>query len=158
ADGRHEQILGRRLIRLHMAAMEIDDVERDWEAAEQDNVAGPPLMPEPPRVGFRGVRWRWTDLLIGLAPLVTLRLTALWIEPGSLLIDRWGHLVANLFAVGWMVGFPVWVARRRRVSLPRTSLTRLAVEAGLAVPILFGIWVILAVVFSVWTGPLGGPR
>src|SRR5438132_7428634 len=136
--------------------MEIDGVEHGQETAQPDGLTGVPVTPAPHSVGFRGVRWRWTDLVVGLAPLVVLRLAALWVQPGSFLAAPWLLLPATLFGMGWMVGYPLWLARRRRVPLPRPTLRQLAVEVALAFPTLLVIWGLLAVVLTAWTVLAGG--
>src|SRR5580704_5583057 len=77
-------------------------------------VAPAPALPESRPIGFRDVPWSWKDLLIGLAPLVGLRLLSPWVN--SLRLPEpiaWLLLALNLFSMVWMLGYPLWILRRR---------------------------------------------
>jgi membrane protease YdiL (CAAX protease family) len=57
----------------------------------------------------------------------------------------------NCFNIAWMLGYPLWIVRRKRVHLSRASLRRVVIEAVIAVPTLLVIWLVLAVVLAAWT-------
>jgi membrane protease YdiL (CAAX protease family) len=82
-----------------------------------------PEPPDAPSIAprqsfFRGVPWKWRDLLIGLAPLLLIG-----VAPSGLLADsHWNWIFSPLLAQAWMLCFPLWIAHRRTAgwpSLPR---------------------------------------
>ena len=72
---------------------------------------------------FRDVPWRWSDVLIGIAPLFAARTaTAVmpWAGPASFsAAPDWLWLPLSVLALAWMLTFPLAVMRRRHVALPR---------------------------------------
>src|SRR5687768_4287193 len=105
----------------------------------------PPLSPPPlpfGRATFRSVPWRWSDVVVGLLPLLALRIAFGLLTPAD-----WAALpglawsVLMVLALGWMLGFPLWAARRRGARVPRFPRVRSVVlEGALAIPLLLGIW------------------
>jgi membrane protease YdiL (CAAX protease family) len=118
----------------------------DSRASLDDPSAGsagmPPQVPPPKRSVFRDVPWRWSDVLIGLAPFLLLRAASSWLGPRSPLAAS-GHLVLPMTLVGqiWMLVIPLWIARRRTtfsVGLPRPRVVLVeALFALLALPVMF---------------------
>jgi membrane protease YdiL (CAAX protease family) len=118
----------------------------------------PPKAPDGQRLGFRGVPWLWRDLIVGLASVIAWRVAAGWLDvsgwpPAAL----WLPWAIQLLGMAWMLGYPFWVARRRRARLPRPSLRAAAVEAAVAVPALLVIWVQILMVRAAWEGLGGAP-
>ena len=68
---------------------------------------------------FRDVPWRWSDVVVCLAPDI-----AFWVSrgfwPGMLAgAPRWLWLPLTLLGQVWMLAYPLWIARRHRGELPR---------------------------------------
>src|SRR5262249_47974807 len=105
---------------------------------------------------FRRVQWRLSDVVIALIPLAALRASAAFFDFGGLTaVWRWVGLV--LF-IGWMLGFPLWVARRRGGPLPRLPrASRLAVEVLIAIPVLVLLWLALGIGIAAWGKITGAP-
>jgi membrane protease YdiL (CAAX protease family) len=61
-----------------------------------------------------------------------------------------------LLSLVWMVGYPLWLARRRHARLPRLALSTVALEAALALPVFILLSVVLTVVFMAWVYLAGG--
>jgi membrane protease YdiL (CAAX protease family) len=100
--------------------------------------AAPPFVPR--RSIFREVRWRWRDVLIGLAPLLCLHAAIHVTAQGSLMRARfWLWPLVGFLSQGWSLFYPVWVARVeisrlgrfRRLPRPRAIL----VGAIVALPV-----------------------
>lgn len=129
------------------------------ESMTPDDAPPAPEEPRAQRVAFRGVPWAWKDLLIGLTPLVAVRVVTPWVDVATW-SDAAHWLVLLVLApgmFGWMVGYPLWVARRRRARLPRLSIRTVVVEGLLALPALLVFWVVLVAVLLVWVGLAHGP-
>jgi uncharacterized protein len=125
--------------------------------APHDTTA-PPEVLEGQRVALRGVPWLWKDLLVGFVPLIAMRVAAAWVDVAGLpSMVRWLVLLLVLLSMAWMLGYPLWIARRRHARLPRISIRAVAIEAALAIPALLVIWVALAAVLAAWTLLAGGP-
>ena len=105
---------------------------------------------------FRRVQWRLSDVVIALIPSVALRASADFFDFGQLAaVWRWVGLV--LF-IGWMLGYPLWVARRRGGPLPRLPrAARLAVEVLIAIPLLVLLWLALGLGVAAWAKITGAP-
>jgi membrane protease YdiL (CAAX protease family) len=105
------------------------------------------------------VPWRASDVLVGFAPVV-----ALWAAAG--LVDqtplpaaaRWALVAAVVAAVvGWLLGYPLWVARRRHGYRPRLPTpSQFVAESARAVPALLLTWMALIAVVLGWQIVLGG--
>jgi membrane protease YdiL (CAAX protease family) len=87
---------------------------------------------------FREVPWRWSDVIIGLVPAAAFRLVPELIDPARLsAVPRWLWLPLNVLAFAWMLAYPMWIARRRRMGPPLLAGPRaILVEA---------LWALLAV-------------
>ena len=105
---------------------------------------------------FRRVRWRLSDVVIALIPLAAVRASEAFFDFGRLTaVSRWIGLV--LF-IGWMLGFPLWVARRRGGPLPRLPrAASLAVEVLIAIPLLVLLWLALGIGIVAWGKITGAP-
>src|SRR5262245_17380826 len=105
---------------------------------------------------FRRVPWRLSDVVIALIPSVALRASADFFDFGQLAaVWRWVGLV--LF-IGWMLGYPLWVARQRGGPLPRLPrAARLAVEILIAIPLLVLLWLALGIGIAAWGKISGAP-
>src|SRR6058998_3233244 len=120
-----------------------------------DPTAVPFAEPAERHSAFACVAWRWPDAVLGLAPLVVLLpLSALAREAE---LPRAGPTVLGLFALAWMIAYPLWVGHRRHVRLlqlpaPRTIGTELLV----ALPTLVFIWFGLGLVVLAWQKLVGG--
>ncbi len=74
---------------------------------------------------FREVPWRWSDVLIGLAPPLAARASAALISPEwSLSAPHWIWLPILLLAQTWFLGYPLVIARRRCGRLPQPPQAR----------------------------------
>jgi membrane protease YdiL (CAAX protease family) len=73
----------------------------------------PLLIDKSDGTGFRSVPWRWSDIGIGLAPvpIVAMMSFADWDWMARSYVVSAAIVVAG---IGWMIGYPLWVARRRR--------------------------------------------
>jgi membrane protease YdiL (CAAX protease family) len=99
---------------------------------------------------FREVPWRWSDVLIGFAPMAVMTVASVLVNPAWLPVGpHWLWLPFMALSLAWTLGYPLWVVRRHcqlpRLPRPRTFF----VEALFA---LFGTvvtMVVVAVVFSV---------
>jgi membrane protease YdiL (CAAX protease family) len=86
---------------------------------------------------FREVPWRWSDVLIGLAPLFVARIGfALMgrMDPASLpTAPSWLWIPLTVLAMTWMLVYPLWIARLRHSEpLPRPRARAVFVEGLLA--------------------------
>src|SRR5262245_28930850 len=85
---------------------------------------------QPPRRSvFRRVPWRWSDVLLGFAPDLSLRAATFVIDPRAPLADALRQLWMPLLLLtdAWMLGLPFWIARTRtahpaRLPRPRAVL------------------------------------
>jgi membrane protease YdiL (CAAX protease family) len=99
---------------------------------------------------FSEVPWRWSDVLIGFAPMALTTVSSLVINPGWLPVGpHWLWLPFMALSLAWTLGYPLWVVRRHcqlpRLPRPRTFF----VEALFALLGTVVTMVVLAVVFSV---------
>jgi membrane protease YdiL (CAAX protease family) len=85
----------------------------------------------PRRSYFREVPWRWSDVLIASAPIIVNRL---W--PQLLYgLPQWLRYALYLLTFGWMLVFPLGVARRRLGRWPKLPARRVVlVESLIALP------------------------
>ncbi|WP_435019308.1 CPBP family glutamic-type intramembrane protease [Tundrisphaera sp. TA3] len=97
---------------------------------------------DPP--GLREHRWRWRDLLIGLAPVIIARVVGrLYAGAFHHSFPAWSWIPLALIQHAWLAGWPLLVARPRlRFTRPR----RILVEAGYA---LLAVPVLMAAVYGV---------
>lgn len=115
----------------------------------EDDAALPAVAPSVRVSAFRQVPWHWTDAVIGVVPIVVAALASLLARRLSL--PPVVPLALGAFAFPWMLGYPLWVGRRRGVRLfklpaPRTFL----LEAALAPSLLIAIWLCLGLVVRAW--------
>lgn len=111
---------------------------------------------EPPASAFRKIAWSWRDLAIGLAPLLAWRL--LLVPMGSNWMADLPWLVRvsmQLILVAWLLGYPVWLARRRGLPLCFPGWRKLTITAALAMPALMATWVGLTAVVLLWQRLVG---
>lgn len=108
---------------------------------------------------FHNVKWTWKDLFLGLFPLIVIRVLTPILKTASLSNEvRWFLLSIGLLGMAWMVGFPIWIAKRRQAAMPRPSLKAILIELALAVPCFFVLWVVLLVALVAWILLVGGER
>jgi membrane protease YdiL (CAAX protease family) len=121
----------------------------DWT---DDDTLPPP--PPPPPAAFHGIPWRLTDIVIGLAPLVVLRILSATGIAAEL--PGWASGGLTVFGQFWMLAFPLAMAFGRVGFIPRLpSLERLIIEAAIALPMLFATWGVLFVLVLAWIGLFG---
>jgi membrane protease YdiL (CAAX protease family) len=118
------------------------------ELSETANVVS--SSPRQP-LALRDVPWTWRDLVIGLTPLVVMRLLNAW-ATGRGSSPAMGLLVfvLNCLLMIWMIGYPVWIVRRMHARLYWPSVRRVVFEAAIAFPTIFVIWVGLFAILAVW--------
>ena len=103
-------------------------------------IDGPPPEPKgapthaPRRSFFREVRWRWSDVLIGLAPLAAVRVAGALIDPVLLsAAPRWLWLPIAGISYCWVLLYTLWIVRRRHGGWPQLPRPRaIFVESRLA--------------------------
>ena len=97
----------------------------------------------PRRSFLRETPWRWTDVLIGFAPLLLFDVVTLLIDPRSSLATALRRFWIPLTLLGqvWMLVVPLWIARRRTnvsARIPRVRAVLIeALFALLGLPVLF---------------------
>jgi membrane protease YdiL (CAAX protease family) len=112
----------------------------------------PPAMPPASRRSFfREVPWRWSDVLIGFAPMIVLTLAAalaaLLIDPARLPVVPRVYVLLPLMGLiqAWCLAYPLWMARRRCEGSPHLPRVRTviveALVALLAAPVVIVIMV-----------------
>src|SRR5262249_55880552 len=95
---------------------------------------------------FQRVPWSWTHVAIACAPLAAVYAVS-WLWP------RWAAGSATVYfsviglEICWCIVFPLWVALRSKAAVPRVhrSLGRLLAEGLWAIPILVGMFILIAV-------------
>ena len=99
------------------------------------------VRPEAPPT-FRDIPWRWSDLIIGLAPLVAVRVGSWLIAPDAMeTLPRWSWIGMRALGLVWMLVFPLALTRWRLRSIPLPGIRRVVVEGLIALallPVLFG--------------------
>src|SRR5579863_430079 len=117
---------------------------------------------------FRDVPWRWSDVLIGLGPLLLFHTARVLIDPQSSLAITLSRLWLPLsaFSQAWILVVPLWIARIRKPSRtrrlnPRAFLVEALVALG-GLPVVFAVmtsvWLMMTHLFggtSTQSGPLG---
>ncbi|WP_435008690.1 CPBP family glutamic-type intramembrane protease [Tundrisphaera lichenicola] len=83
-----------------------------------------------PNHDLRTVPWRLRDLLIAIAPLVVYSMAPSF--AGAPVILRSPGRSVYLFAMAWMLAYPLWAARLGPSSLP--GFRRILIEASIALP------------------------
>src|SRR5262245_18879518 len=108
---------------------------------------------------FQEVRWRLSDALVALAPVLAIRvLTEFDLPKDWAPVPRWVGPVVLIGQLAWFLGVPVWLARRRGTATPRLPRIRsVLIEAALAVPLLILTWFALGAVLLAWDA-LAGER
>jgi membrane protease YdiL (CAAX protease family) len=113
--------------------------EYSVEAFDISTTEPPAESPAPRRSFFREVPWRWTDVLIGFAPMIVLGMAALLasfvIDPARLPVVPRVYVLLPLMALtqAWWLAYPLWTARRRHSGSPHLPRVRaVVVEALLA--------------------------
>jgi len=109
---------------------------------EREGVARPAPSPPAGRQSFfSAVPWRWRDVLIGLLPMGAVVTAPAWLP----LVSPEGWWILTLLFTAWLLGYPLWVARRRHASPLRfPGLRAFAIETALAVLLLLALWAVLA--------------
>lgn len=99
------------------------------------------LLVAPPRVSaLQQVPWRWHHVVVGLAPIVALRLVSTMIRSGWLPEPVQGLAIPlTLLLALWMLGYPLMVAWRHQSGPTRPGLFTIMIEAALVIP----YWVLL---------------
>jgi uncharacterized protein len=121
------------------------DALDSWSPGPKDIA---PLIPR--QSVFRGVPWRWSDVVIALAPMVSLRVANVLMGPGWLTAGpSWLWLLTAILTEAWQLGFPLWIARRRHAGLPRLPRSRsIYVEALIALLLVAAGVVVLTMIFQ----------
>jgi membrane protease YdiL (CAAX protease family) len=83
---------------------------------------------------LRRVPWRWSDVLIVLAPPVALRLAPTFIDPAmAVRVPHWAWIPFGLIDLIWLAAWPLWIAHRRLAGWPdRLRARTVFTEGGLA--------------------------
>ncbi len=105
--------------------------------------------PGPKRSVFREMPWRWSDVIVGFVPDISMSVSAALINPAWLLVGpRWLWLPIAVTQLAWMLVYPLWIVRRR-ARLPRLPRPRAVFVEGLFALLGTGaVMVVLAAVFS----------
>jgi membrane protease YdiL (CAAX protease family) len=103
---------------------------------------------------FRDVAWSWRDLLLGLAVLVAAFVGSYLILDLLTLADKssnllWISLGLGVLSQGLMLAYPLWVARRRGLSLRFPKLWTVPTEFLFALLSLVIVWGILIALLAV---------
>jgi membrane protease YdiL (CAAX protease family) len=108
---------------------------------------------------FREVRWRWSIVLLGLAPIVLRRTVRALDVPVPLVPGGpWVNFLTALLEEGWTFVFPLWVARHVVARLsPRPQLRITPAKALLALLGIGGIFLSQAVVLQLLDRANGAP-
>ena len=108
------------------------------------------IMECPPRRSvFREVPWRWSDLLLGFAPFILIRVVAVVFGPQSSLAaaSRRLWIPLTLLNQAWMLVVPLWIARSRKAHPVRLPQPRAVLVEGLFallfLPVAFGALIVL---------------
>jgi membrane protease YdiL (CAAX protease family) len=100
-------------------------VDRAEERAHPDSSTRAASVVQPARQSFfRGVPWRWSDVLIALAPAIAMRLLGLLPADLAASVPRWIWAPSSSVCQGWLLGFPLWIAWRRQGELPKLPRPR----------------------------------
>ena len=94
---------------------------------------------------FPELQWRVRDVLIGFVPNIAFRVALPFLHDDVL---AWVELPANLFGFGWMLFYPIVVARSRAANFRWPPIGQWTYQAMLAVPTLLTIWIGIAIVFA----------
>jgi membrane protease YdiL (CAAX protease family) len=110
--------------------------------------AGEP-SPGPKRSVFREMTWRWSDVIVGFVPDITMSASAALINPAWLWVGpRWLWLPIIITGQAWMFLYPLWIIRSR-ARLPRLPRPRTVfVEVLFALLATAVLMVVLTAVFS----------
>lgn len=109
------------------------------------------------RTSFREAPWRWSDIVIGLVPIVTLTAANYFIPDYKDLLPAWLATLISLSGQGWLLLYPLVMVRRRGVEPRRPKVSQIAFEAIFTLPSLMAIWMVLVIVVSLWTLVAGQP-
>jgi membrane protease YdiL (CAAX protease family) len=100
--------------------------------------------------------WRWGDVLIGLAPLVAAQVSLVLLSRVAIAIaPRWYWIPLTVLAMAWMLGFPLWLARRRGCWPRLPTVRTVASEARFALLALVLLMMCLSVVKPILVVVLG---
>lgn len=114
------------------------------------------LRSESRRWGLRDVPWRWSDLVVGFAPMI-LTLAVIRLARTSSLGLTFRNLWAplTLVAMVWMFAYPLWTARRRGGTMVGPALRTVLLEglyAVLAAPVVLTSVTVLLHLASMFGG------
>ncbi len=113
----------------HLVLQVAVDSMETTDRSPPDSTVAPPIAPR--RSYFREVPWRWSDVLIAFTPIVVKRLG----PPLPPVVPGWFRYALYLLTYGWMLVFPLLIARRRLARWPRLPAPRiLFVETLIALP------------------------
>jgi membrane protease YdiL (CAAX protease family) len=119
----------------------------------------PPTIDAPRKPTLQTVPWRASDLIVGIAPLLALRVGPLLFGPDWLArIPQWFLWCVLIVGLAWMFAFPIWTARRRAGWLPRGQRHRaIVIDIALPIVVLPAFWLIEIGAYVVWQH-LAGPE
>src|SRR5262249_13278830 len=103
--------------------------------------------------------WRWSDVLISLAPYLLFRVARTFMDPGSPLAAASGmrFLLLTLLTQVWTLVVPLWIARSRKAPMPRLPRPRAVfIEALFALLVLPAVFGAMMAVFSIMASLFGG--
>jgi hypothetical protein len=81
--------------------------------------------PGPERSVFREMPWRWSDVIVGFVPTISMSVSAALINPTWLWVGpRWLWLPIAVAQLAWMLLYPLWIVRRRARLPPCKVSTR----------------------------------
>jgi uncharacterized protein len=113
----------------HLVLQVVVDLMETVDRAPPESTVAPPIAPR--RSYFREVPWRWSDVFIAFTPIIVRRM-------GPALphgVPGWLPFALYLLSYGWMLVFPLLIARRRLARWPRLPAPRVVfVETLIAAP------------------------
>lgn len=116
----------------------------------------PPVSPHEP--SFRVAPWRRLDVLMGVAPLIVLRIGLSLAKPSlfnGVPVFVW--YVSTAIVMGWLLLYPLWIGHHYLIRYRRLNARSLSIELLVAVAALPVLLAILAVATQVLTRAVNGP-
>ena len=113
--------------------------------------AAPPLVSPP--AGFRDVPWQPIDLAVGLSVVLAAWVVQLLRPPWLEGLPAPTRLALGLGLMVWLLGFPLWTARRRCPDLVvRLPAARRVLQEALLAPLVYPVlWVGLIALLVFWS-------